>query len=353
MSILEVDKYFMMNFGAAFVSASLIFFGLKSLKSKALAKLPPENLAFRKTYDLIQGLALKTHWVFFLATSLYFSSLLLKLPISIAEKLGQTAFLILLAQVGWWGSWWLGHWAKITFDKKKDTDSAQASAIGLLKILGQTVLWVFLVLAGLSNVGFEVSTLIAGLGVGGIAIALASQKILGDLFASLTIILDRPFVVGDYIISNDTRGTVKKIGLKTTLVRSLNGELLIIPNSDLLESRLQNFRRMEERRALLNIGVVYQTSAEKLKIIPKMVQEIIETQKNTRFDRAHFKEYGPHSLNFEIVYFSTSRDYHLYLDTLQEVNLRIFELFAKEEIEFAYPTQTILFDGTNNLINDQ
>ena len=189
--------------------------------------------------------------------------------------------------------------------------------------------------------GFEVSTLVAGLGVGGIAIALASQKILGDLFASLTIILDRPFVVGDYIVSNDIRGVVIKIGLKTTLVRSLEGEMLILPNSDLLESRLRNFRRMEERRALLNIGVVYQTSLEKLKSIPQLIQEIIESQENTRFDRAHFKSYGPHSLDFEIVYFLKSRDYHLYMDTLQEVNLRIFELFEKENIEFAYPTQTL------------
>lgn len=349
MNLQEIDQSFLIRFGVGLALAAIIFGALQLLKSKLLAQSPPENPAFRKTYDLIQGLLSKTRWLFFLIIALYFGSFPLKLPTPVVDGFGQVVFLVLLMQIGWWGTWWLSHWAKITFQEKRETDSAKASAVGLLKILGQTVLWVFLVVAGLSNLGFEVSTLIAGLGVGGIAIALASQKILGDLFASLTIILDKPFVVGDYIVSNDIRGTVSKIGLKTTLVRSLEGEMLILPNSDLLESRLRNFRRMEERRALLNIGVVYQTPIEKLKVIPKMIQQIIEEQDNTRFDRGHFKEYGPHSLNFEIVYFYTSRNYHLYLDTLQEVNLRIFELFEKEKIEFAYPTQTILFDGTSNM----
>ncbi len=349
MNIFGIDQDFLIRLATAFVLAGLIFGILQLLKSKILAQPSPENPTFRKTYDIIKGLLLKTRRLFFLIIALYFGSFPLSLPAPVVEVFGQVLFLALLIQIGLWGTWWLGNWAKITFKEKKETNSAQASAVGLLKILGQTILWVFLVVAGLSNLGFEVSTLVAGLGVGGIAIALASQKILEDLFASLTIILDRPFVVGDYIVSNDIRGTVKKIGLKTTLVRSLEGEMLILPNSDLLESRLRNFRRMEERRALLNIGVVYQTPLEKLKSIPGKIQEIIEAQENTRFDRAHFKEYGPHSLNFEIVYFLTSRDYHLYMDTLQEVNLEIFELFSKEKIEFAYPTQTILFDGTSNL----
>ncbi|MEK9629449.1 MAG: mechanosensitive ion channel family protein [Nitrospinota bacterium] len=345
MDLLEINQTFLVHLGTALGLAGLAFGLLQLLKSKILAQSPPKNPTFRKTYDLIQGLLSKTRWFFVLILSIYFGSLVLNLPGPVAKKIGQVVFIVLLIQIGLWGTWWLSHWAKVTFKAKKESDSAQASAIGLLKIIGQTVLWVILIVAGLSNLGFEVSTLVAGLGVGGIAIALASQKILGDLFASLTIILDKPFVVGDYIVSNDIRGTVKKIGLKTTLVRSLEGEMLILPNSDLLESRLRNFRRMEERRALISIGVVYQTPLEKLKIIPKLVREIIEGQENTRFDRAHFKEYGPHSLNFEIVYFLTSRDYHLYMDTLQEVNLKIFELFEKEKIEFAYPTQTVFLEG--------
>ena len=353
MNLPELNQGLLIRSGTALILAGFIFGTLQVLKSKILAQSPPENPTFRKTYDLIQGLLLKTRWLFILIISLYFGSLSLNLPAPIIDGFGQAVFLILLVQLGLWGTWWLSHWAKIIFKEKKETDSAQASAIGLIKILGQTVLWVFLIVAGLSNLGFEVSTLVAGLGVGGIAIALASQKILGDLFASLTIILDRPFVVGDFIISNEMRGTVKKIGLKTTLVRSLNGEMLILPNSDLLESRVQNFRRMEERRTLLNIGVVYQTPIEKLKTIPEKIQGIIESKENTRFDRAHFKEYGPHSLNFEIVYFLISRDYHLYMDTLQEVNLEIFELFEKEKIEFAYPTQTLFLDRNNDLDNNQ
>lgn len=340
----EFDGNYFVGWGLALLLAGSIFMALSLIKSKILSQTPPKNLALHKTYDLIQGIFQNTGRIFFLAVSLYFGSFLLNLPDSIADGLGNGVFLILLGQVGWWGTWWIGRWAKSTFNTKRESDSAQASAIGLLKILGQTVLWAFLILAGLSNIGFEVSTLIAGLGVGGIAIALASQKILGDLFASLTIILDRPFLVGDFIISNDILGNVEVIGLKTTHIRSLEGELLIISNSDLLESRLRNFQRMEERRAKLNIGVIYQTPLEKLKSIPQMVQEIIESQEQTRFVRAHFKEYGSYSLNFEIVFFVTSREYKVYMDILQEVNLQIFERFENEKIEFAYPSQTVFID---------
>ena len=335
---------------AASLALTFLVFGLGLLvKSRYLSKPVPENPALKKTYDLLQGLLRRTGWLFFLAISIYVGSLPLRLPEHIKGGLDQGVFLVLLLQVGWWGTWWFKHWAESTFEEARETDTARATAVGILKILGQSVLWLILILAGLANMGFEVSTLIAGLGVGGIAIALASQKILGDLFASLTLIMDRPFVVGDFIICGEIRGNVEQIGLKTTRIRSLGGELLILPNSDILESRVKNFKKMEKRRALLSIGVTYQTTQENLKKIPAIVKEIIESHEGTNFDRAHFIEYGPYSLNFEIVFFVSPPDYKPYLDTLQHVNLEIFERFGKEGIQFAYPTQTIQIDGKSTL----
>lgn len=335
---------------AASGALTVLVFGLGLLvKSRCLAKSIPENPAFKKTHDLVRGLFTRTGWLFFLAISLYIGSLPLKLPDRYKAGLDQGVFLVLLLQVGFWGTWWLKYWAESTFEEVRKTDTARATAVGILKILGQSVLWLILILAGLANMGFEVSTLIAGLGVGGIAIALASQKILGDLFASMTLILDRPFVVGDFIVCGDIRGNVEQIGLKTTRIRSLGGELLIMPNSDILESRVKNFKKMKKRRALLSIGVTYQTSLEHLKKIPEIVKEIIESHEGNLFDRAHFKEYGPYSLNFEIVFFVEPPDYKPYLDIIQYVNLEIFERFSKEGIQFAYPTQTIQLEGQPSL----
>jgi len=187
----------------------------------------------------------------------------------------------------------------------------------------------------------DVTALVAGLGVGGIAVALAVQNILGDLFASFSIVLDRPFVMGDFIIVGDYMGTVEHVGLKTTRIRSLSGEQLVFSNTDLLGSRIRNYKRMAERRVVFSLGVLYQTSPEQLEKIPQMIREIVEAQTPVRFDRAHFKEYGASSLNFEVVYYILDPDYNRYMDIQQAVNLEIYRRFDEEGIEFAYPTQTL------------
>jgi len=189
--------------------------------------------------------------------------------------------------------------------------------------------------------GVDITALIAGLGIGGIAVALALQNVLGDLFASLSIVLDKPFVIGDFIIVDDLLGTVEHIGLKTTRVRSLFGEQLVFSNSDLLNSRIRNYKRMHERRIVFSLGVTYQTPYEKLAAIPDIIREIIELQEQVRFDRAHFKEYGDFALEFEIVYYMLVPDYNAYMDTQQAINLALYERFEKEGISFAYPTQTL------------
>jgi len=204
---------------------------------------------------------------------------------------------------------------------------------------------VFIVLLVLDNLGFNITTLVAGLGVGGIAVAMASQSVLADLFASLSILLDKPFKVGEFIIVGDMMGSVENIGLKTTRVRSLGGEQLVFSNADLLSSRIRNYRRMEERRVVFTIGVEYSTSYEKLKRIPGMIKDIILSVDHTRFDRSHFMNYGDFSLNVETVFYVLSSDYNLYADVRQEINLALFKKFEDEGIVFAFPSQTVYLAG--------
>lgn len=186
---------------------------------------------------------------------------------------------------------------------------------------------------------------VVGLGIGGIAVALALQNILGDLFASLSIVLDKPFVVGDFIVVDDLRGVIERVGIKTTRVRSLDGELLVFANGDLLKSRIRNFQRMQERRVLFTVGVTYQTPLEKLKQIPQWLRNVVEAQPRTRYDRAHFREYGDSAPVFEIVYYVLDRDYNVFMDVQQAVNLAIFERCAREGVDFAYPTRTLYLHG--------
>jgi small-conductance mechanosensitive channel len=198
----------------------------------------------------------------------------------------------------------------------------------------------------LDNLGVNITGLVAGLGIGGIAVALAVQNILGDLFASLSIVLDKPFMIGDYVVVDTLSGTVEHIGLKTTRIRSLSGEQLIFSNNDLLKSRIRNYKRMEERRIVFGFGVIYQTPVEKLIRIKKQVAEIIEKQEHARLDRVHFKEYGDSSLNFEVVYFVDDPAYALYMDIQENINLELFRRFTEEGIEFAYPTRTLYVQHT-------
>ncbi len=202
-------------------------------------------------------------------------------------------------------------------------------------------IWALGVVFVLDNLGVNISALVAGLGIGGIAVAMASQAILGDLFSSLAIFVDKPFEVGDFIIVEGMMGSVEYIGLKTTRIRSLSGEQLIFANSDLTKSRIKNYKRMETRRIAFKIGVVYQTPLEKVKKIPVLIHEIFKTVQGAKLDRAHFESFGDFSLNYEIVYFVHSADYNVYMDKQQEINFAIKETFEREQIEFAYPTQTL------------
>lgn len=212
------------------------------------------------------------------------------------------------------------------------------SGLGIIRFIATLVIGAIVVLLALDNLGVAVTPMIAGLGVGGIAIALAVQSILGDVFASLSILFDKPFMVGDFIIVGQQMGVVEHIGIKTTRVRALSGEQLVFTNSDLLSSRIQNFKRMHERRATFTIGVIYQTPSHKLRLIPRIIREAVEHQPGLRFDRSHFRAYGAYSLDFESVFYVQDPDMRRFLDLQQEVFLEIFDRFIEEGIEFAYPT---------------
>jgi small-conductance mechanosensitive channel len=217
-------------------------------------------------------------------------------------------------------------------------DPSLASGVGIIRFVSMLVLGVLLVLLVLANLGIEITPLLTGLGIGGIAIALAAQRILGDLFGSLTILFDKPFQVGDVIKVGEFVGSVEKIGVKTTRVRSVNGEMLVMTNTDLLESRLQNFQQMSERRVVGTLDLTYETSPAKLARVPALVQAIVESQQGTRFDRCHCRALASYSVQFEYAYFVCNADFMTHVRIQHAINLTLLETFAREQIEFAYPT---------------
>jgi small-conductance mechanosensitive channel len=291
--------------------------------------------------DFVVDILGHTRFLFLLVIAFYFGSQYLELPPKPTRLITHITIIVLLVQVALWGNRGIALWFSDYLKRHKETDAASATTMSVLSFIARVALWSILLLMILDNLGFNITTLVASLGIGGIAVALALQNILGDIFASLSIAMDKPFVIGDFIIVDEILGTVEYIGLKTTRLRSLGGEQIVFSNNDLLKSRIRNYKRMFERRVVFTFGVIYQTTHAQLKQIPVMVREIIQGQEKTRFDRAHFKEYGDSSLNFEVVYYVLSPDYNVYMDIQQAVNLSIFEQFAKAGIDFAYPTRTL------------
>ena len=297
--------------------------------------------------DLLVSMLKQTKFLILLVASAYMASYALTLKPSIMALWEKAVVLILILQGGLWASAGISFALGRTLQKRMDQDASSATTISLLGFVARLILWVIVLLLILDNLGVNITGLVAGLGIGGIAVALALQNILGDLFASLSIVLDKPFVIGDFVVVDTLSGTVEHIGLKTTRIRSLSGEQLIFSNNDLLKSRIRNYKRMSERRIVFSFGVVYQTSLEKLKAIKEMVRNIIEKEEEARFDRVHFKEYGDSALNFEVVYFIKQPDYNIYMNVQEAINLELFRRFQEEGIEFAYPTQTLYIQREN------
>jgi small-conductance mechanosensitive channel len=295
---------------------------------------------------LMADLTRRTQVLFLFAISLFAASLVLNLPPTASRGISILAILALLTQVAMWGNRLITYWVsrEIRRHLEKEKDAAAATTLNAVGYMAKIALWTVVLLIALENIGVDITALIAGLGIAGVAIAFALQNVLGDLFASISIVVDKPFLVGDFIVVEDISGTVERIGLKTTRIRSLTGEQVVLANSALLDSRIRNYKRMRERRIAFSFGVVYDTPPELLEQIPKTVREIIAGIPNTRFDRAHFKEYGNFALIFEVVYYVLSPDYNLYMDTQQAINLGLKRRFKEMGIEFAYPTQVVLLN---------
>ena len=298
--------------------------------------------------DLLSSLVEETKTWFMLAIGVLVGSKLLRIPPGTAGIIDAVVVVLALVQAGVWGNQGIAYGLGRYMKRRIADDAAAVTTLAAVTLLTKIILWSVVLLLALDNVGVDVTALVAGLGVGGIAVALAAQSVLADLFASMAIVFDKPFVLGDFIIVGDMMGTVENIGLKTTRVRSLSGEQLVFSNTSLLSSQIRNFKRMQERRVVFSLGVTYQTTAEQLERIPKMIREVVEAQEKTRFDRSHFKAYGAYSLDFETVYYMLEPDYNVYMDAQQAINLELFKRFQAAEIEFAYPTQTVLVTNEEN-----
>lgn len=248
---------------------------------------------------------------------------------------------VIITGIAIWAMVALVNYVVLTVWLKGETSEIRARSLKGVVSLIKIVIWSTGIIFLLDNLGYKISAVIAGLGIGGVAVALAAQTVLGDLFSHFAILFDRPFEIGDFIIVGDFMGTVEHIGIKTTRLRSLGGEQLIFSNTDLTNSRVSNYKRMDKRRVLFSVGITYQTTTSQLKEIPGIIKNIITNTKDTVFDRAHFFSYGDFSLIIEVVYYVLDADYNKYMDIQQEINFAIKQEFEKQKIEFAYPTQTL------------
>jgi small-conductance mechanosensitive channel len=326
--------------GIIFAVIGATLFIARTLLARHLAKVAAQTS--NTADDAIVDLLRRTRYFFILTAAIAGASLFLDLPpraLSVGRTLGTIA---LILQLAIWGNGLITFWFRNYAERKADTDVASRTTIAAFSFVARAILWSMLLLVGLNRLGVDITALITGLGVGGIAIALAVQNVLGDLFAALAIVLDKPFVVGDAISVDTMTGTVENVGLKTTRIRSVNGEQLIFSNTDLLKSRIRNFKRMQERRVVLTIGVSYDTPPDTVARIPGMLREAVEAQEQVRFDRSHFMTYGDSSLVFETVYFVLTADYLTFANTNQAVNLAVLRRFSAEGIDFAFPTRTII-----------
>jgi small-conductance mechanosensitive channel len=291
----------------------------------------------------LQVAAQTTAW-FLLILAIYGGAQALVLPPKGARLL-LTAFTIATFwQVGLWATTAVVAGLERKQRRTLAVDRAAAGTFGILGFVARVTIWSFVLLLTLDNLGIEIKPLLAGLGIGGIAVALAAQNILGDLFASLSITLDRPFVIGDTLQVGDFIGTVEHIGVKSTRLKSVSGEQIIMPNSNLLASGVRNHTRATDRRVVFTISVEQTTPAAKVRRIPGMIRELIEAQPDVRFDRAHFAKISASSLDIEAVYIVSTTDFNRHMDILQEINLRLIEQFHEEQIEFGYPTQRLYFE---------
>jgi small-conductance mechanosensitive channel len=324
--------------------AAAVFLGLLLFRQLIVSRLG--KIAERTATgvdDFLVALTRRTRPLLIAILALYAGSLYLDLAPGQARTFKVIAEVAVFLQAALWASVAIDFWLARQ-RRRLEADATSLALAGVLRFAAKLILWSVLILMALDNLGVDVTALIAGLGIGGVAVALALQNVLGDLLASLSIVLDKPFVIGDSITVEDVTGTVESIGLKTTRLRSVGGEQVILANGDLLKSRIRNWKRMAERRVVLAFGVPYQTPADAVERIPALARAIIESQDLVRFDRAHFKGFGASSLDFEAVYWILTPDYNVFMDRQQAINLALMRALESEGICFAHPTQTLVLE---------
>lgn len=286
---------------------------------------------------LLRALIDATTRVFMFAIAIYLALRWLKIPPR-AEKLVDTSILV----VTWWQ---VGHWlsalVRHLIEVRRGREFAGtegAASLNILRFVAVMIVWIIAVLMLLTNLGVKVGPLIAGLGIGGVAIALALQNLLGDLFASLSIALDKPFRVGDFLAIGEERGTVEQIGIKSTRLRSVTGEQIVMSNGDVLKSRVRNYGLIPERRAELQLRIAYETPRKLIAEVPKMIEAAIRAENKVRFERAHFARYGDYAFIFEAVYYVQDSELQAFMDAQQSINLRLLDEFSRRGVTLAYPT---------------
>ena len=293
--------------------------------------------------ELVGLISEATSRLFLWAIAIYLASRNLSFPAPTERALTVVTVALFWAQAGLWAM------AAVRFAllrrrrRSEALDTVLTSSIDIILFVSGLVIWAMVLLLALDNLGVQIKPLLAGLGIGGIAVALAVQTVLGDLLASLSIALDKPFVIGDFLSVDDFQGAVEHIGVKSTRLRSISGEQIVMSNTDILKARVRNFGRMRERRAVFQIGVHYDTAVERLAAIPAEIRQIVEAQASVRFDRCHFLTYGDTALQFETVYIVTRADFNSYADIQQKINLAILERLRAMDVKFAAPTRTVLY----------
>ena len=298
----------------------------------------------RVSISYIRIIFKQTKLFFLVIVSIFIGSVWIKLPSDLGVYLRTIVFFAVWIQIAIWINEFINNYIDIR--NNKNNDSEEKTTMNALKTVLRIVLWSIIFIMLVDNIpGVQITALITSLGIGGIAIGLALQNVLGDLFASLSISLDKPFVIGDLIQVDNFFGTVEKIGLKSTRLRSISGEQLIFSNSDLLNSRVHNFKRLERRRVVITLGVLYQTTPEQLRLIPELIKSIFSEEEGVTLDRVHLANFGDFSINFDLVYWVESADFSIHMDQKQTVLLRIFDKFIEHDISFAYPTQSIFIEN--------
>jgi small-conductance mechanosensitive channel len=284
-----------------------------------------------------------TKQILFFAIALDVARESIALPDNIQRVASNTVMILILIQVGLWAGRTVRFYLEMK-EVERGADRVFAGSLDIVSFVSRMLIWSLLILVMLSNIGVNITALLAGLGVGGVAVALALQNVLGDLFASLSIALDKPFVIGDNLVIDTYIGKVEHIGIKTTRLRSEGGEQIILSNADILRSRVRNFGRLSQLRILATIRVGFDTPADKLKEMPKLLENIVREHAQARFERCHLKTLGESCFQFELSYFVQQPAVNSMLDLQQAVNFRIIDELRRSGVEFAYPAQLVVFD---------